>query len=69
MMGMLWPTLEFILGISMVITLLAGGHQVLAHRINVGAIRGVQHLHDHVDLAHHRRGLGDQHLPSAAQLR
>ena len=35
-MGMLWPTLEFILGISMVITLLAGGHLVLAHRINVG---------------------------------
>jgi len=36
LMGMLWPTLEFILGISMVITLLAGGHQVLAGRINVG---------------------------------
>ncbi len=36
LMGMLWPTLEFILGISMVITLLAGGHQVLAGRIDVG---------------------------------
>jgi ATP-binding cassette subfamily B protein len=36
LMGMLWPTLEFILGISMVITLLAGGHEVLSHRINVG---------------------------------
>ena len=36
LMGMLWPTLEFILGISMIITLLAGGHQVLAHRITVG---------------------------------
>jgi ATP-binding cassette subfamily B multidrug efflux pump len=35
-MGMLWPTLEFILGISMVITLLAGGHLVIAHRITVG---------------------------------
>jgi ATP-binding cassette subfamily B protein len=35
-MGMLWPTLEFILGVSMVITLLAGGHQVLAHKISVG---------------------------------
>ena len=33
LMGMLWPTLEFILGISMVITLLAGGHLVIAHRI------------------------------------
>jgi ATP-binding cassette subfamily B multidrug efflux pump len=36
LMGMLWPTLEFILGVSMVITLLVGGHQVLAHRISVG---------------------------------
>jgi ATP-binding cassette subfamily B protein len=36
LMGMLWPTLEFILGVSMVITLLAGGHLVLAHRITVG---------------------------------
>jgi ATP-binding cassette, subfamily B, multidrug efflux pump len=33
---MLWPSLEFILGISMIITLLAGGHQVLAHHITVG---------------------------------
>ena len=36
LMGMLWPTLEFILGISMIITLLAGGHLVIAHRIDVG---------------------------------
>ena len=36
LMGMLWPTLEFILGISMVITLLVGGHLVLEDRINVG---------------------------------
>jgi ATP-binding cassette subfamily B protein len=36
LMGMLWPTLEFILGISMIITLLAGGHLVVAHRISVG---------------------------------
>jgi len=36
LMGMLWPTLEFILGVSMIITLLAGGHLVLAGRINVG---------------------------------
>jgi ATP-binding cassette subfamily B protein len=36
LMGMLWPTLEFILGISMIITLLAGGHLVLAHLISVG---------------------------------
>src|SRR5580700_3741151 len=35
-MGMLWPTLEFILGISMIITLLVGGHEVIAHRITPG---------------------------------
>jgi ATP-binding cassette subfamily B protein len=36
LMGMLWPTLEFILGLSMLITLLAGGHEVIAHHISVG---------------------------------
>ncbi|MFP5235835.1 MAG: ABC transporter ATP-binding protein [Acidobacteriota bacterium] len=36
LMGMLWPTLEFILGISMIITLLVGGHLVLGGRIDVG---------------------------------
>ena len=36
LMGMLWPTLEFILGVSMVITLLVGGHLVITHRISVG---------------------------------
>ncbi|MGA2249689.1 ABC transporter ATP-binding protein [Terracidiphilus sp.] len=36
LMGMLWPTLEFILGGSMVLTLLIGGHQVIEHRISVG---------------------------------
>jgi ATP-binding cassette subfamily B multidrug efflux pump len=36
LMGMLWPTLEFVLGVSMIITLLVGGHQVLQHRIDVG---------------------------------
>jgi len=36
LMGMLWPTLEFILGIAMIITLLVGGHEVIAHRITPG---------------------------------
>ncbi|MGA7859102.1 MAG: ABC transporter ATP-binding protein [Terracidiphilus sp.] len=36
LMGMLWPTLEFILGISMIITLLVGGHEVISHRITPG---------------------------------
>ncbi|MGC9292784.1 MAG: ABC transporter ATP-binding protein [Acidobacteriaceae bacterium] len=37
LMGMLWPTLEFLLGLSLVVVLLVGGHQVLSHRISVGA--------------------------------
>jgi ATP-binding cassette, subfamily B, multidrug efflux pump len=36
LMGMLWPTLEFVLGMAMVIALLVGGHEVLTHRITVG---------------------------------
>jgi ATP-binding cassette subfamily B multidrug efflux pump len=36
LMGMLWPTLEFVLGLAMAITLLVGGHQVIAHRISIG---------------------------------
>jgi ATP-binding cassette subfamily B multidrug efflux pump len=31
LMAMLWPTLEFMLGVSLMITLLVGGHQVLVH--------------------------------------
>ena len=36
LMAMLWPTLEFVLGLSLVITLLVGGREVVAHRITVG---------------------------------
>jgi ATP-binding cassette subfamily B multidrug efflux pump len=36
LMGMLWPTLEFILGMALAITLLVGGHEVLSHRISIG---------------------------------
>ncbi|HEX4311520.1 MAG TPA: ABC transporter ATP-binding protein [Acidobacteriaceae bacterium] len=36
LMGMLWPTLEFMLGVSLVISLFVGGHSVLAHRITIG---------------------------------
>jgi ATP-binding cassette subfamily B protein len=36
LMGMLWPTLEFMLGLAMMIVLLVGGHEVLTHRITVG---------------------------------
>lgn len=37
LMGMLWPTLEFMLGISLVVVLLVGGHEVVTHRIGVDA--------------------------------
>ncbi len=36
LMAMLWPTLEFVLGLSLMITLLVGGHQVLEGRISAG---------------------------------
>ncbi len=37
LMGMLWPTLEFVLGVALVITLFAGGRLVLEHKIDVGS--------------------------------
>ena len=36
LMAMLWPTLEFILGLSLMITLLVGGHEVLSGNITGG---------------------------------
>jgi ATP-binding cassette subfamily B protein len=35
LMAMLWPALEFVLGISLMITLLVGGREVVLHRITV----------------------------------
>jgi ATP-binding cassette subfamily B protein len=36
LMGMLWPTLETLLGVAVVIVLFVGGREVIQHRINVG---------------------------------
>ncbi len=36
LMGMLWPTLETLLGVAVVIVLWLGGREVLQHRITVG---------------------------------
>ena len=36
LMAMLWPTLEFVLGLSLMITLWVGGHEVVEHRITLG---------------------------------
>jgi ATP-binding cassette, subfamily B, multidrug efflux pump len=36
LMAMLWPSLELVLGLGLMITLLVGGHEVVSHRISVG---------------------------------
>ena len=36
LMAMLWPSLELVLGLGLCMTLLVGGHEVVAHRISVG---------------------------------
>ena len=36
LMGMLWPTLEMLLGVAIVIVLWVGGREVLLHRIQLG---------------------------------
>jgi ATP-binding cassette, subfamily B, multidrug efflux pump len=36
LMAMLWPTLEFMLGVSLMITLLVGGRETAQHHITVG---------------------------------
>ncbi len=36
LMGMLWPTLELMLGFALVIVLWVGGQEVLGHRISIG---------------------------------
>jgi ATP-binding cassette, subfamily B, multidrug efflux pump len=36
LMAMLWPSLELVLGLGLMITLLVGGHEVVQHRITVG---------------------------------
>ncbi len=37
LMGMLWPTLETLLGVAIVIVLWVGGNEVIHHRITVGS--------------------------------
>jgi ATP-binding cassette, subfamily B, multidrug efflux pump len=36
LMAMLWPSLELVLGLGLMITLLVGGHEVVQHRITAG---------------------------------
>ena len=37
LMGMLWPTLETLLGLAIIIVLFVGGREVMQHRITVGS--------------------------------
>jgi len=63
-MGMLWPTLEFVLGVSMIITLLAGGHLVISHKIDVGQFVAFSTYMIMLIWPIIAVGLGDQHLPA-----
>ena len=64
LMGMLWPTLETMLGLAIVLVLWLGGREVLSGRITPGGFHRLQHLHGAVDLAGDRVGLGDQYFPA-----
>ncbi len=65
LMGMLWPTLEIMLGLAVVLVLWLGGSEVLSGPHPRRRFRLLQHLHDPTHLAHHRAGLGHQHCSSA----
>ena len=60
--GMLWPTLELLLGFALVMVLWLGGREVLLGRISLGRVRGLQYLHCHAHMADHCAWLGHQHL-------
>ena len=68
LMGMLWPTLETLLGVAVVIVLFVGGREVLHASHHRWQLRGLQHLHGAAHLAHHRAGLGHQPLPARHRL-
>ena len=65
LMAMLWPTLEFVLGMSLMITLLVGGHEVVQHRMTVGQFTSLQRVHGAADVADDRDRLGSE--PGAAR--
>ena len=73
LMAMLWPTLEFVLGVSLVVTLLVGGHEVVLQRDPTRHHRRpvlhLQHLHGPAHLAHDRHRLGRQPRPARHRLR
>ena len=58
LMGMLWPTLETMLGLAVVLVLWLGGREACRGAFG-GGFRRLQYLHGAPDLADHRFGLGD----------
>ena len=68
LMGMLWPTLELMLGFALVIVLWVGGQEVLRHRIIGRKLHRLHDVHDPAHLADHRARLGHQHLPARHRL-
>ncbi len=59
LMGMLWPTLETMLGFAIVLVLVAGWKRGIAGPHQGRGLRGFQPLHGATDLAGYRPGMGD----------
>ncbi len=64
LMGMLWPTLETMLGLAIVLVLWLGGREVLLGPHDRRPIHRVQYFHGATYLAGDCAGLGDQYLPA-----
>ena len=76
LMGMLWPTLETMLGLAIVLVLWLGAEvsgqstvdSIWEQHSSDGSMarrfRGLQHLHGATDLAGDRPGMGHQYLPA-----
>ena len=62
LMGMLWPTLELMLGLAMVLVLVDGRPRSAGRPHADWRLHRLQHLHDAADLSHHRAGLGGQYF-------
>ncbi len=62
LMGMLWPTLETMLGLAIVLVLWLGGREVLYGTHVRRRFRRFQYLHGAADLAGNRSGLGHQYF-------
>ena len=68
LMGMLWPTLELMLGVAVVIVLWVGGRQVLLHRMNVGDFVAFNTYMVQLTWPSNRPRMGHQHLPARHSL-